>query len=202
MSSRRSQEKLRVISGASIERRKLLATFSDSFSYFNSTPWPEGCLALPSQESVTLSFLPYKSNPLLTFKTKTTPAVLISQGFPGGSAVKNLPANAGDPWVRKIPWRREWLPTPVLLPGEFHGQRSLAGYSPWGCRVRHDLATKLSTLTSLLPVGPFHSFRLQVSKWFCLVLNANIYLEVTEPTRWDVKYMRRNLLLKMWSLDQ
>ena len=34
-------------------------------------------------------------------------------------------------WVRKIPWRREWLPTPVFLPGEFHGQRSLAGYSPW-----------------------------------------------------------------------
>ena len=37
-----------------------------------------------------------------------------------------------DPWVRKIPWRREWLPTPLLLSGEFHGQRSLAGYSPWG----------------------------------------------------------------------
>ena len=37
-----------------------------------------------------------------------------------------------DPWVGKIPWRREWLPTPVLLPGEFHGQRTLAGYSPWG----------------------------------------------------------------------
>jgi len=34
-------------------------------------------------------------------------------------------------WVRKIPWRREWLPTPVFLPGEFHGQRSLAGYSSW-----------------------------------------------------------------------
>ena len=32
-----------------------------------------------------------------------------------------------DPWVGKIPWRREWLPTPVFLPGEFHGQRSLAG---------------------------------------------------------------------------
>ena len=31
----------------------------------------------------------------------------------------------------KIPWRREWLPTPVFLPGEFHGQRSLVGYSPW-----------------------------------------------------------------------
>ena len=36
-----------------------------------------------------------------------------------------------NPWVRKIPWRREWLPTPVFLPGEFHRQRSLAGYSPW-----------------------------------------------------------------------
>ena len=37
-----------------------------------------------------------------------------------------------DPWVRKIPWRREWEPTLVFLPGEFHGQRNLAGYSPQG----------------------------------------------------------------------
>ena len=36
-----------------------------------------------------------------------------------------------DPWVEKIPRRREWLPTPVFLPGKSHGQRSLAGYSPW-----------------------------------------------------------------------
>ena len=49
---------------------------------------------------------------------------------------KNLPTNAGDlecgfdPWVRKILWRRAWQPTPVFLPGESHGQRSLAGYSP------------------------------------------------------------------------
>ena len=49
--------------------------------------------------------------------------------------VKNLPANAGDefnPWVGKIPWRRAWQPTPVFLPEESHGQRSLAGYSPRG----------------------------------------------------------------------
>ena len=38
-----------------------------------------------------------------------------------------------DPWVRKLPWRRKWQPTPVFLPGEFHGQSSLVGYSPWGC---------------------------------------------------------------------
>ena len=36
-----------------------------------------------------------------------------------------------DPWVKKIPWRRKWQPTPVVLPGEFHGLTSLIGYSPW-----------------------------------------------------------------------
>ena len=44
--------------------------------------------------------------------------------------VKNVPAmqeTGFDPWVRKIPWRREWLPTPVFLPGESHRQRSLVG---------------------------------------------------------------------------
>ena len=49
--------------------------------------------------------------------------------------VKNLPTMF-DPWVGKIPWRRKWQPTPVFLLGEFHEQRSLAGYSPQ--RVRHD----------------------------------------------------------------
>ena len=54
--------------------------------------------------------------------------------------VKNLPANARDmrhrfdPWVGKIPWRRAWQPTLVFLPGEFHGQRSLSGYRPSGCK--------------------------------------------------------------------
>ena len=58
--------------------------------------------------------------------------------------VKNQAANAGDvrdwlgrlvePWVGKIPLRRAWQSTPVLLPGESHGQRSLAGYSPYGCK--------------------------------------------------------------------
>ena len=39
-----------------------------------------------------------------------------------------------DPWVGKIPWRRARQPTPEFLPGESHGQRSLAGYSPQGCK--------------------------------------------------------------------
>ena len=37
-----------------------------------------------------------------------------------------------NPWVWKIPWSRKWQPTPICLPGKFHGQRSLVGYSPWG----------------------------------------------------------------------
>ena len=53
--------------------------------------------------------------------------------------VKNPSANAGDvrdvgsnPASGRFPWRRAWQPTPVFLPGESHGQRSLVGYSPWG----------------------------------------------------------------------
>ena len=56
-----------------------------------------------------------------------------------------------DPWVRKIPWRRKWQPTPVFFPGKFHGQRSLAGYSPWGLkRIRYNLVTKQQQLGCML----------------------------------------------------
>ena len=81
---------------------------------------------------------------------RTVPRVLTNVchvDFPGGSVVKNLPANAGDtgliPGSGRFPWRRKWNPTPVFLPGESHGQRRLAGYSPWGHeRVRQDLVTE------------------------------------------------------------
>ena len=43
-------------------------------------------------------------------------------------------SSEGNPWVGKFPWRRKWKPTPVFLPGESHGQRSLVGYSPQGCK--------------------------------------------------------------------
>ena len=67
--------------------------------------------------------------------------------------VKHLPATR-ETWVRslgwKIPWRRKWQPTPVFLPGESHGQRSLVGYSPWSRRVRQDWATSLHFTGSLV----------------------------------------------------
>ena len=64
-----------------------------------------------------------------------------------------------NPWVRKIPWRRKWQPTPVFLPGKYHGQRRPTGYSPWGCkRVEHDLETKhnLKIIESTLSLTPYH----------------------------------------------
>ena len=73
----------------------------------------------------------------------------LNRGFSGGLAVRNPPVNAGDlsdlgliPGLGRIPWSRKGQPTPVFLHRESHGQRSLAGYSPWDCRVRHNWATK------------------------------------------------------------
>ena len=69
------------------------------------------------------------------------------QSFPGGSVVKNLPANAGDEGLisgsGRFPWKRKWHPAPVFLPGKSHEQWSLVAYSAWGHkRVGYNLATK------------------------------------------------------------
>ena len=65
----------------------------------------------------------------------------------GAQLGKKLPA-VRETWVRSLGWeeprRRARRPTPAFWPGEARGQRSLAGYSPWGCRVRHDGAAKHS----------------------------------------------------------
>ena len=71
------------------------------------------------------------------------PCTVALMGFPGGPSGKESACQCRkqkrrrfDPWVAKIPWRRKWHPTPVFLPGESHGQRSLVGYSPWGHKTR------------------------------------------------------------------
>ena len=83
--------------------------------------------------------------------------------------IRNLPANAGDtrdvvfdPWVEKIPWRRQWHPTPVLLPGKFHGWRSLVGCSPWG-REESDMTEWLHFDFSLSCIGEGNGNPLQCS---------------------------------------
>lgn len=69
--------------------------------------------------------------------------LLLYMGFPGGSEGKGSACSAGD-LVGKMPWRRKWQTTPVVLPGKFHGWRSLVDYSPWDCKeVAHNEATSL-----------------------------------------------------------
>ena len=63
--------------------------------------------------------------------------IVIRISFPGSSDGKKkicLQCRRPEfnPWVGKIPWRKEWQPTPAFLSGEFHGQRTLGGYSPQG----------------------------------------------------------------------
>ena len=73
-------------------------------------------------------------------------------GFPGRSEGKESAFNAGDmgliPWLGRSPWRREWQLTTVLLPGKSHVQRSLVGYSPWGCK-ESDTTERLHFQTSI-----------------------------------------------------
>ena len=77
-------------------------------------------------------------------------------GFPGGASGKEPACHCRrrkrlefDPWVRKMPQRRAWQPTPVFLPGESHGERSLEGYSPWGHKESDVTeATNTSLLTN------------------------------------------------------
>ena len=80
-------------------------------------------------------------------------------GFPGGASGKEPTCqrrrhkrHGFNPWVGKFPWRRTWQPTPVFLRGESHGQRNLAGYSPWG-RKESDMTETASLRPHPTAVG-------------------------------------------------
>ena len=82
-------------------------------------------------------------------------------GFSGGASGKEPACKCRrckrpgfNPWVGKIPWRRTWQPTPVFLPGESHGQKSLVGYSPWG----HKSWTQLKRLSTYIQKHMCSSF--------------------------------------------
>ena len=102
----------------------------------------------PSCNSLEASF-PYKKVlSVLLVAIKVTGAHT-TLGFPGGVASKEPACHCRrhkgtrfDPWVGKVPWRRKWQPTPVFLPGEFHGQLSLADH-----RVGHNWVTLTHTHT-------------------------------------------------------
>ena len=75
--------------------------------------------------------------------------------------------------VGKIPWRRKWQATPVFLPGESHGQKTLAGYSPWGRRtLGHDLGTKQQQRKA----------KIAILTW---ELEMLMFLTILEYSTWD-----------------
>ena len=100
--------------------------FSFSNNVFNKNNDLLFYICLLNKNSETSFILPIG---LVKSKKNYGEALLVAQ------IVNSLPAMQETqvyPWVEKIPWRREWLPAPVFLPGESHGQRTLAGDSPQG----------------------------------------------------------------------
>ena len=99
---------------------------------------------------------------------------------------KNPPANASrrkrfgfDPWVGEIPWRRAMQPTQVLLPGESHGQKGLAGYSPWGrteLNATEGLGTHQNAHSCVGQGSSFGSFRC-VALSFSTPFISSIFLQ-------------------------
>ena len=93
-----------------------------------------------------------------------------------------------DPWVGKIPWRRAWQPTPVFLPGESHGERSLAGYSWW------DLKESETTerLNNDIYIHTF-SQNIYVSMYLCMHVTTYIILKNLTSSNLSFLTLRRCL---------
>ena len=105
----------------------------------------------------------------------------IHVSFPGGSAVESTckwrryRKHCFDPWLGTIPWKRAWPPTPVFLSGKFHRQRSLAGCSPSGHRVR----TWLSTCTQVQSMH--HAKFTALAIWKCMFSDMQYTHAVAPP---------------------
>ena len=104
------------------------------------------------------------------------------KGFLGGSGSKKIYLKwrkpGFNPWVVECPWRREWKPTPVFLPGEFHGQRSLVGYIPW---LTKSWAQHWLTLSLFLHIYTLHMcvhMCMCVCGCVCLCVCVYIYIYI------------------------
>ena len=79
----------------------------------------------------------------------------VAQGKESSQQCKEMWRGRFSPWVGKIPWSRQWQRTPVLFPGKFQGQKSLLGFSPWGCKDL-DTTEQLSRHTAQLQPSHQH----------------------------------------------
>ena len=117
-------------------------------------------------------------------------ALYIKWNFPGGASGKEPASHCRrckrcgfDPWVGKIPWRRERQPTPVFLPGESHGQRNLVSYSPWGPKESHTIEATEHTGINRVKIFFIIQEPMFSSLWgqCCLVVSACYMWVNTEP---------------------
>ena len=89
-----------------------------------------------------------------------------------GQAIKSLPAMQ-ETWIwslgREVPWRREWLHTPVFLPGELNGERGLAGYSPWS-HIESDMTENTGQVQMMTKVRIFNTWvkKMREETWICI----------------------------------
>ena len=97
-----------------------------------------------------------------------------------------------DPWVGKMSWRKKWQPTPVFLPGKFHGQRSLAGYSPWGCKEsdttewlkQHGVLQTFWILVSWPPISiALEKKKKPTSR--LIVTTSNLFIALCQHSFWE-----------------
>ena len=143
--------------------------------------------------------------PYLTSKQM---AVSPSLGFPGGSDGKASACKCGrpgfDPWVGQMPWRRKWQLTAVLLPGKFHGWKSLVGYSPGIAKSRTWLSSFTGSSSSLKASAMHRLF----GHWLTwnqgrkpparIQQNWGAGQKQTEP-KWKLYFSRRELCIPMFT---
>ena len=93
-----------------------------------------------------------------------------------------------NPWVRKIPWRRKWQPTPGFLPGESHGQRSLAGYSSWGHKSQDSTEHKLPSSIIFFKIRNAKLIEIPGNMGKLTVMFKIFLLEIKEQTKNRAKF--------------
>ena len=132
-----------------------------------------------------------------SWKTLKSEELQCLRGFPGDTSGKEPNGQCRrckrcgfDPWVGKIPWRRAWQPTPVSLPRENRGQRSLAVYSPWGC-IESDTTEVTSMHTGSYRV---HVLNQEPQGGQCLTQRYRLLATILAASGWKQQTWGRRLL--------
>ena len=147
-----------------------------------SSHWPEFCTwTISTKWLVSSGHIAMLKNIQVLLERKREKLMLVgSKGFPWRLRWERICLQCRkcgfDPWVRRIPRRRKWQPIPVLLLGESLGQRRLAAYSPWSCRVRHNWAIDTHTLHCR---QIFYCLRHQGSPLVCMYVYVCVYIYIS-----------------------